>query len=198
MDAQLLMTPATAEEARALTDRIKQAKGQFERLVYEAHHRRAWAALRNEDGTQSYKSWSAYVEGEFKMSEQRSFQLLKFVEIKERISTQPGLSTPPLTEKQARPLAALPDEMQADAWRRAQEETGSEQPAAPAVREVVAKVIEEAQEEPAAPAKLPPYRPASGMQFAMMAITQLERIHRKDTEREAAFAKVETWIAEHR
>lgn len=45
MDAQSLMTPATAEEARALTDRIKQAAHDFEQLVWEAHQRRVWRVL---------------------------------------------------------------------------------------------------------------------------------------------------------
>ena len=52
------------------------------------------------------------------------------------------------------------------------------------------------QAKPAAQVEKP--RMSSGMQFAAMAIRQLERISPTDREREQALIVVEKWIASHR
>ncbi len=194
MDVAALMTPATAEEARALTDRIKQAANDFEQLVWEAHQRRVWKVL-------GFGSWNDYVRAEFKFSRVRAHQLIQFAEIKETLreaQTLTDVNAPPSTEAQARPLTQLPPEEQAPAWQEAQERHGTDQPPARVVEEVVKE--RKAESAPAEPKKerLPAYAPAAGMEFAAMAISQLKRIHRKDTQREEAFSTVEAWIAEQR
>lgn len=59
----------TREEAFALTSRIKLHAEALWALLLEAHDRQAWHAL-------GYRSWSAYVGGEFDMTRARSYQLL--------------------------------------------------------------------------------------------------------------------------
>jgi hypothetical protein len=62
-------TPCTKAQARALTRRIRDGVDQVWSLLTEAHDRKAWSAL-------GYATWKAYVEAEFGMTKQRSYQLL--------------------------------------------------------------------------------------------------------------------------
>ena len=65
------------------------------------------------------------------MTKQRSYQLLSFVEIKNSLGeSQPGL-TPPVSEKQIRPLTKLQPEQQVAAWKDAVEIAGGERPTSP-------------------------------------------------------------------
>jgi len=56
-------------EAKAITDRIRQAVDGLGTLVEQAHDRGAWKAL-------GYESWQSYVSTEFGFTKQRSYQLL--------------------------------------------------------------------------------------------------------------------------
>lgn len=97
----------------------------------------------------------------------------------------------PTSERQARPLAKLPPEKQPEAWEKAQEVAKEEGKPVTArhVEEAVKSVTQDqAPDEEEDP--LPDYRPSQAMQFATMAIAQLERIDPKDTERKRAFEKV--------
>jgi hypothetical protein len=86
----------TAEEARALTARIKQEGQQLSLLLAEAHERKAWRAL-------GYRSWGAYIREEFGMSRSRSYELLVHAEVATSLKRAAGLDTlPPIT-----PIAAL-------------------------------------------------------------------------------------------
>lgn len=177
-----IFTPCTAEEARALTDRIKRAAHDFEQLVWEAHQRRAWKVL-------GFGSWNDYVRAEFTVSRSYGYRLIQFVEVKATIAdseVSPIGDTPlPERESQVRPLSTLPPEDQPAAWAEAVERAEGQQPPARVVEEVVRERKAD---------RLPEYAPSSGLQFATMAIAQLERIHAKDTQRCEAFSKVITWI----
>lgn len=97
--------PMTLDEARAITDRIKDTVEGLWSLLLEAHERGAWRAL-------GYTTWGAYVEGEFSMSRRRSYQLIdQGVVIRELAAASgsgvnPGYTTvgAGITERDARDL----------------------------------------------------------------------------------------------
>lgn len=59
----------TVDEARAITDRIKDAAEEMWSLLLTAHERKAWAAL-------GYRTWEEYVRGEFNMTRQNAHLLI--------------------------------------------------------------------------------------------------------------------------
>jgi hypothetical protein len=59
----------TTEEARALTDRIKDTAGQLWALLLEAHERKAWRVL-------GYGSWREYGQAEFNLSQSHLYRIL--------------------------------------------------------------------------------------------------------------------------
>ncbi|MBN7758954.1 hypothetical protein JYP46_19170 [Nitratireductor aquimarinus] len=59
----------TKQEAKEITDRIRDSIEKTYELVLRAYERKAWKAL-------GYKTWEAYVQTEFDMSRRRSYQLL--------------------------------------------------------------------------------------------------------------------------
>ncbi len=59
----------TKQEAKEITDRIRDSIEKTYELVLRAYERKAWTAL-------GYKTWEAYVQTEFDMSRRRSYQLL--------------------------------------------------------------------------------------------------------------------------
>lgn len=62
-------TPLDAEQARSLTNTIRDAAEVMWVLIARAHAGKAWNAL-------GYATWEAYVRAEFNMSRSRSYQLL--------------------------------------------------------------------------------------------------------------------------
>jgi hypothetical protein len=133
VEAEIVSFDMTKSCARDLTDRIKSAVSDVADMLHRAHEGRAWAAL-------GYLSWKQYCETEFQMTKQRSYQLIAFTEIKNLIGeSQPGL-TPPLSEKQIRPLAKLEPEQQVAAWGNALEIAGGEHPTSKQVEQAVGNV----------------------------------------------------------
>lgn len=65
----LALTPLDADQARELTDTIKDAAEVLWMLIARAHAGRAWLSL-------GYESWEKYVRAEFDMSRSRSYQIL--------------------------------------------------------------------------------------------------------------------------
>jgi Bifunctional DNA primase/polymerase, N-terminal len=82
-------------------------------LLHRAHGGRAWVAL-------GYVSWKEYCRAEFQMSKPRSYQLLKFVEIKREIERSTFVD-PPQNEGQTRALGSVPAEKRVEVWERANE-----------------------------------------------------------------------------
>lgn len=105
----------------------------------------------------------------------------------------------PATESQARELAKLPDDAQAEAWEEVIKKTDGK-PTAAAVREVVEERITPDDHDKILPLKGNDGRPKNlpvvtdAMSFAHMAISQLERIRADDPDKNNAFTKVENWI----
>lgn len=77
----------STEEARDLTDRIKQHAEALWELLLEAHDRGAWRAL-------GYSTWADYVAGEFDMSRSRSYQLLDQGRAVKAIQSATGVQDP--------------------------------------------------------------------------------------------------------
>jgi hypothetical protein len=104
----------------------------------------------------------------------------------------------PLTESQARPLAKLEPAEQVNAWTAAIEkakEEGRKVTAKDVEMEVEIIVKPKKQEEVQQKEKLRPIGPpADGMQFARIAIMNLEQIKTNDVERVKAFNTVKDWI----
>ena len=119
IQSEIVTAEMTKTCARELTDRIKTAVNDVSEMLWRAHQGKAWKAL-------GYDTWKSYTAAEFRMSEQRSFQLLDFVEIKRSLSTQPGLS--PANEKQARVLKSVPEENRDKVFKYATQLAGGKQP----------------------------------------------------------------------
>ena len=119
----------------------------------------------------------------------------------------------PKSEAVVRPLTQLEPEQQSIAYAKAVEAAGGEAPTAKQVQAAVDELkpkrdefanalgfetteeATEAVEEADQPKKKSPaYRPSNGMQYARMAITQLEKIDPRDTQRTEAFDHVNAWI----
>lgn len=130
----------TAEEAKTLTIKIRNAVEDVWDLLQIAHEQKAWEPL-------GYVSWSAYVIAEFKMSKQRSYQLLDYQSVCKSLSdskaSQAGLTlnaadnketlTKPPPEKVVRPLVKVPDEKRAEVLSAAVEASPKGKPTAKAV-----------------------------------------------------------------
>lgn len=64
-----IVAAISPDEARALTDRIRDSVEATWALLLEAHEQKAWAAL-------GYATWAEYVSAEFNMSRRHSYRLL--------------------------------------------------------------------------------------------------------------------------
>lgn len=64
-----ILAAITPDEARRLTDRIRDSVEATWALLLEAHEQKAWAAL-------GYATWAEYVSAEFNMSRRHSYRLL--------------------------------------------------------------------------------------------------------------------------
>lgn len=150
VDAEVVTDDLTADEARALTDRIKGAAEQLWALLLEAHERHAWTAL-------GYPRWEDYVRAEFDMGRTYAHYLLDQGRVIRQLTAAAGAFTPVnVTEAEARDIKpALRDVTQRVQERvmRAREAAtppGVETPftLAPAVvEEVVREVVEEVRAE---------------------------------------------------
>lgn len=91
--------PMTKGEAKALTDRIRQAVDGIGTLVEQAHDRGAWKAM-------GYTKWEDYVKTEFGFTRQRSYQLLDQGRVAKALAQATGdvTTTVDITEAAARDL----------------------------------------------------------------------------------------------
>jgi hypothetical protein len=124
----------TADEALAVTAKIKAYAGTAWLLLYAAHERKAYKAL-------GYKSWEAYVRAEFDIGRSHSYRLLSQAKVVLEIAEMSPMGDIP-NERQARPLAELDDpEDRAEVWTEATEGADAEG------RPVTAKDVEAAVEK---------------------------------------------------
>ncbi|MDQ1569197.1 MAG: hypothetical protein QOF96_4077 [Actinomycetota bacterium] len=80
-----LFEPCTTEEAREITEDIRQAAEAIWGLLLEARDRRAWAAL-------GYQSFAAYATAEFGMSEVHAYRLIGQGQVIREIEEASGLT----------------------------------------------------------------------------------------------------------
>ncbi|MEI8234766.1 MAG: hypothetical protein WCH57_08780 [Verrucomicrobiota bacterium] len=104
----------------------------------------------------------------------------------------------PTTERQARPLTKLKEpEQQREAWRKAVDASPIGQPTAKEVEEAVHEVITPKPEPDRPTPRSKPLPPSDGLQYAVMAIIDLEKIQPDDSQRIEAGQKVIRWINEN-
>jgi hypothetical protein len=97
--------PLSEDQARQLTETIRDASEVMWVLLARAHAGQAWQAL-------GYPSWEAYVRGEFDMSRSRSYQILDQARVISAISAAVPEGTPiHLTEASARDLKGKLDQV---------------------------------------------------------------------------------------
>jgi hypothetical protein len=104
MDAHLDLGPLTTDQARALTDTIRNAAEVLWVLIARAHAGKAWQSL-------GYNTWEAYVRAEFDMSRSRSYQILDQARVIAAIeSAVPEGTNVHLSESAARDLKGVLEE----------------------------------------------------------------------------------------
>src|SRR5687768_7949658 len=164
MSTELEHVKLSFDEARQITEEIKSNVESVWLLLKKAHDGKAWAAL-------GFPTWEEYVKQEFKMSRRRSYELVNFAKVQENLC---GLPHKPETEGQANALTALKEpERQREAWTQAVETSGGK----PTAKDVEAAVeVVKASGIAAATEKAPPFVPSFGLQYAAMAINDLEKI----------------------
>lgn len=138
-----ILADMTRDEARALTDRIRDAVEATWALLLEAHEQRAWAAL-------GYGTWAEYVSAEFNMSRNYSYRLLNQGQVIRSIEESTGGVLPMgnISERAARDIKPHLDDVTAEI-----EERIADEPAVPSperTRQIVAKVIDDHRDDIAA------------------------------------------------
>ncbi len=118
-----VVEPLDQAAARELTERIRRTADRLWELLSEAHERQAWRVL-------GYRTWKAYIENEFSMTERRSYQLLDQALVIRELETVAGLNrgSVPITERQAREIKPRLVEV----TERIRERVAEEPPPAPA------------------------------------------------------------------
>lgn len=131
--------PLSADEARALTDRIRQSVESLWSLLLEAHERKAHKAL-------GYGTWESYVRAEFDWSRSYANRVLDQGRVIRELSEATGGMLPVgnITEREARDLKPLLPEVANEI--RARVEAGDDP--AEAVREVVEQKRAEVRAQP--------------------------------------------------
>jgi hypothetical protein len=98
-------SPLNEEEARSITDTIRNAVDVVWMLIARAHAGGAWSAL-------GYETWAEYVQAEFNMSRSRSYQLLDQARVVAEIEAAlPEGTTVSITEAAARDLKGVLEEV---------------------------------------------------------------------------------------
>ena len=136
---EVLAAILTTDEARSLTDEVKQDARALWKKLLRLYEGEAHKAL-------GYSSWADYYEAEFGKGRSRAYQLLNSGKVLAAIEKESTTVEPPRNEAQARELAPLleqPDEMRA-AWEEASKEG---EPTAAKVRAAVQARTKEPGEE---------------------------------------------------
>lgn len=98
-------SPLSEEQARSITDTIRNAVDVVWMLIARAHAGKAWEAL-------GYETWADYVKDEFNMSRSRSYQLLDQARVVAEIeSAVPEGTVVSITEAAARDLKGVLEEV---------------------------------------------------------------------------------------
>lgn len=132
-----------ADEARVLTERIKNAAEEVWNLLVEAHDRKAWAAL-------GYDTFADYVGAEFDMSRRHAYRLLDQAEVIRELEavvvdvTHGSHAPVAITERQARDIKPRLKDVSRDIKREV-ESAATVDP--DKVKAIVSEVVEEHREQ---------------------------------------------------
>jgi hypothetical protein len=177
----------TCQEARECVKRINSNMDNIRSLVLDLYERRGWSAL-------GYDNWRECVTAEFEHKERYLYYQLEAAQAEKNICTI--VQSHKLPESQLRPLIKLKDnpEKQREAWQRAVETAPAGKVTAAHVYKVVKDMTLDGakpKERNAVPAS---QLPSEAMDFATIAISQLERIRNDDPLRKEALTRVTNWI----
>jgi hypothetical protein len=179
----------------------------------------ALATIRNERlYRKEFGTFEDYCRAKWSMSRQRANQLVDAADLAKQLTTT---VVKPESERQTRPLSALPPEQRADAWREATETAPAGRITAAHVQSVVdrrtgkgeaettteyvdmstGEVLDDVQVVKTTTTRATRedlLRASDAMSFAEIAISQLSRIRREDPLRTDALESVADWIRSNR
>lgn len=140
-----------------------------------------------------YQTFESYCKGVWDFDRRNAYYLMGSAAVIENVN---NCSQKPATESQCRPLSKLEPDQQREAWQQAVSTAPDGKVTAAHVTKIVKEMTtkETIIEIPTTELKPTKGIPSDAMVFAGMAISQLERIHPKDPQRDAALEKVLTWI----
>lgn len=141
----------------------------------------------------TFKTFEDYCQERWGFSRMRAHQMIDAARAVENVKHV--LQTAPQNARQAAELAKVPAEKQPEAWSKAQEKADEEG------KPVAARHVEAAVAEVMEPETVvvdgskgdngeERYRPSQALEIASIAIAQLERINRSDTQKREAFKRV--------
>jgi hypothetical protein len=175
-------------EAKDCIAKINANMTNIRQLVLDLYEMDGWSAL-------GYASWRECVTAEFKNSQQYLYYQLEAAKTERNISTTVEIGSIP--ERHLRPLTKLRDnpEQQREAWQKAVDTAPEGKVTAAHVYRIVKDMTATGEEKPKEEVR---DLPSHAMNFATIAISQLERIRVDDPRRDEALARVEKWIAANR
>ncbi len=182
-------------DEQAALDRAERVIAKGVRIFVEVG--RALAEIRDRHLYRAlHRTFEKYCGARWGFSRQRAYQLIDAAGVVSEMST---IVDKPATESVARELAKAPPTERERVWQQAVERHG-DKPTAKQTHDVVAEVVGDAKPKPRGTDGAPVVRhPAStALQFAQMATSQLERVQPDDPDRDAAYKRVLSWIAERR
>lgn len=143
-----------------------------------------------------FQTFEAYCKGVWDMTGRYARNLIASTGVIDNLTDGTIVPVKPFTESQTRPLVKLSPEKQREAWKQAVETAPEGKVTAAHVYKIVKEMT-----TPPAPApqeKTFPQEPSDAIEFAGMAISQLQRILPQDPKRQEAYDKVINWIQKNR
>ena len=139
-----------------------------------------------------HATFEDYCREEWQMARRTAYQFIDGAVAAENV--RHGAHVEPTNERQVRPLTKLETpEQQREAWTVATETAAAE--GKPVTAKHVETAVEKVQEQSAPKAERINFKPSNGMQYATMAIANLEKIQPNDTELTDALEKVQRYIS---
>lgn len=149
-----------------------------------------------------YQTFESYCKGVWDMGRAYAYRLMDSANVVDTVS--PNGQQIPKNERQARALLSLPSEQQTPAWQQAVSTAPDGKVTAAHVTKIVKQmttketIIEIPTTNSQPNHQQSRQEPSDAMQFAMIAISQLERIHPDDPCRGEALCYVENWIEQNK
>lgn len=180
IERNLPLIRMTPQEARACVDDINNNLRNTRALLLDLYEREGWKAL-------GYDSWRACVVGEFGKHQSYLYRQLEAAKAEIAISPKGENSVGSIPERHLRPLTSLPPDEQREVYQKAVETA----PEGKVTAKHVEKTVSEYKHTET-------HTVTHAMEFATMAISQLERIRPDDPKRDEALRKVSRWIKKQR